>query len=184
MFDKPYPFQPLGKRETFIAEPTQRTHYRFKASYRTYFVTLEIFSYGVAAIKYCDVKDKDSKNAYKKIFNDGDAFRVITTCLYIMLDYWKKNPNTSFAFYSVPRELQNTLLIEDIKNLEVYKKVRFRIYKYAMINLFSPTYFTQLTDEKNCIYLLLNKNQQNQKLTLTKMGEYLLNNYSLIFEVD
>jgi hypothetical protein len=184
MFDKPYQFQFLGDRKTFLTEPSQKIHYRFKAQHRTYFVTLEIFSYGIAAIKYCDVKDKESKKAYNKIFNDGDAFRVITTCLHIMLDYWKKNPTTSFAFYAVPRELQSTLLIKDAKRLETYKNIRFRIYRYAMINLFAPTHFTQLTDNKNCLYVLLNKKQKKPKTTIKEMGSYLLDSYNLIFEVD
>jgi hypothetical protein len=184
MFDKPYQFQFLGNRKTFLTEPQKKIHYTFKAKHRTYFVTLEIFSYGIAAIKYCDVKDKESKNSYKKIFNDGDSFRVITTCLHIMLDYWQQNPNTSFAFYAVPRELKNTLLIQDAKRSLIYKKIRFRIYRYAMINLFAPKYFTQLTDNKNCLYVLLNKKQKKPKTTIKKMGSYLLDNYNLIFEVD
>ena len=95
MFDKPYQFQFLGYRKAFLTEPSQKIHYRFKAQHRTYFVTLEIFSYGIAAIKYCDVKDKESKKAYNK-----------------------------------------------------------RIYRYAMIDSFAPTHFT---DNKNCQYVLPNK---------------------------
>src|SRR4051794_28467631 len=114
MFDSPYPFQYLGKKETLLKDPVFKVNYRFQAKFRRYFVTVEIFNSGIAAVKYCDAKDIGAHNAYKKIFNDGDAFRVITTCLFIMLDYWKKNPATSFAFYAVPREWKETLLEEKI----------------------------------------------------------------------
>ena len=60
MFDKPYPFDYLGTKETLVPNPIQVVHYRFKAKQRRYLVTLEIFSYEVVAIKYCDVKDKDA----------------------------------------------------------------------------------------------------------------------------
>jgi len=143
------------------------------------------------AIKYCDVKDKGAHNAYKKIFNDGDAFRIITTCLHIMLDHWRNNPEVSFAFYAVPRELKETLIKE--KNLpeeeaekfiKRYRLVRFNIYKYAMINLFSPKYFIQLRDTKDCLYVLLNKKQKRPKTTIKQLGKYLLENYNMIFNPD
>src|SRR4051794_37965536 len=151
MFDKPYSFQKLRNAETLLPDPVRRLHYRFKAKFRTYFVTLEVFSYGIVAIKYCDVKDKNAHNAYKKIFNEGDAFRTITTCLHIMLEYWRQNPLVSFAFYAVPRELKETLVEQkkmSKKDAEKftrrYQQVRFIIYEYAMLNLFPPQKFIQI----------------------------------------
>jgi hypothetical protein len=112
MFDSPYSFDYLGAKDTLAPNPIKVIQYRFKAKYRRYLVTLEVFSYGVVAIKYCDVKDKDASNRFDKIFNDNDAFRVISTCLFIMLDYWKKHPATTFAFYAVPRKRKEALLKE------------------------------------------------------------------------
>lgn len=183
MFNKPYSFQKLGEKQTLLPEPVKKAYYRFKASKRTYFVILETFSYGIVAIKYCDVKDKNSRNAYKKIFNDGDAFRVITTCLFIMLSYWKEHPAVTFAFYAVPRENLNC---ESSKRRDstLFRNTRFRIYQYAMLNLFPPTKFIQLRDSTNCLYILLNKKQKKPKTTLKKMGSYLLANYEMIFSPD
>ena len=108
-----------------------------------------------------------------------------------MKDYWKKNNSASFAFYAVPRDWKEELLNEKSlseekleKFIDKYKKVRFNIYDYAMVNLFSPEDFTHLRDTKNCIYILLNKNQENPKETIKSLGEYLLAHSDLIFEVD
>jgi hypothetical protein len=148
MLDKPYPFDYLGIKETLVPNPLQVIQYRSKAKQRRYLVMLEVFSYGVVAIKYCDVKDKYAGNRFDKVFNDHDAFRVITTCLHIMFDYWKKYPATSFVFYAVPRRREDAVLIgkkltakQIDKYVERFKKVRFNIYKYAMVNLFSPQVF-------------------------------------------
>jgi len=109
MFDKPYAYQKVTQQECVGPEPVNKIYYRFKTPHRKYFVTIEVFPFRMAAIKYCDLKDKGARNAYKKIFNDGDAFRVITTCLYIMRDYWRENPAISFAFYAMPRDAENIL---------------------------------------------------------------------------
>jgi hypothetical protein len=190
MFDSPYNFQKVAVNETLATNPTKKIYFKFKAKHRTYFVTLEVYSFDIVAIKYCDVKDKDSKNAYRKIFNDHDGFRVITTCLYIMLDYWKTNPTVTFAFYAVPRDFNkekfNKKFIKEIDEqlfIEKYKKVRFNIYRYAMVNLFPPQNFVQLRDTKNCLYILLNKKQKKPKTTIDILGKYLLANYDMIFEL-
>ena len=70
----------LIEKSSLLIDSASKINYRFKAKYRTYFVTLEIFNSGIVAIKYCDRKDIGAHNAYEKIFNDGDAFKVVTTC--------------------------------------------------------------------------------------------------------
>ena len=191
MFNNPYDFQFLGRKESISKQIPSKLHYRFIAKKRSYFVTLEVLHSGIVAIKYCDVKDKGSHNAYKKIFNDDDAFRVITTCLFIMLEYWKKSNSASFAFYAVPREWKEEFLktkkipFENKENfVEVYKKTRFRIYNYAMVNLFPPTSFLHVRDTKNCLYVLINKLDKNPNETMEELGNYLLKNCDLIFEPD
>jgi len=189
MFDAPYSFQKIAECKTLLADPVKKLHYKFAAKHRRYFVTIEIFSFNLAVIKYCDVKDKDARHAYKKIFNDGDAFKVITTCLYIMLDHWKKYPTTSFAFYAVPRGLSASLINnlslaaeEREKFISRYKNIRFNIYQYAMVNLFPPKYFTQLRDPVNSLYLLLNNEVRKLKIFLKHLEAYLLKQHDIIFE--
>ena len=100
-----------------------------------------------------------------KIFNDGDAFRVITTCLFIMLSYWR----ASCSNLCILCELQENLNSKSSKDgILHYSNTRFRIYQYAMLNLFPPAKFIQLRDSANCLYVLLNKKQKKPKTTLKR----------------
>lgn len=191
MFDQPYRFDYLGPRETHVPDPIKHVLYRFKAHKRSYLVTFEIYSFGVTAVKYCGLKERNAGNRFERIYNDKDAFRVITTCLYIMLDYWRKNPQVNFAFYAIPRKFDEAIVAhknltarELRKFIERYKKVRFAIYDYAMINLFSPKEFTPLRDRRNAVYLLMNKKQKKPKIVAQAFGRFLLQNYEMIFEPD
>lgn len=196
MFDTdktPYEINFLGKKEVFGQNSlVAKSLFRFKASKRKYLVTIEHFNFGVDAIKYCDVKDKDSKNAYTKIFNDHDGFKVLATCLKIMHNLWKNNPNLSFAFYAAPRpsafeklkKSRYDRIIGDEQFQEKYIRSRFNVYEHAMINLFPPKYFWKAKDYKNCIYVLLNKKSRKGANRLHQIGKYLLENHEIIFEVE
>lgn len=191
MFTEFYKFTYLGVHKTFSANPVRTIHYRFQAKFRRYFVIIEEYTFGFSAIKYCDIKDKkDKQHAFKKIFNDGDAFKVISTCVHIMHELWQKNKNVNFVFYAVPRSISIESLAErNILNqtreeyFEKYKRSRFNIYEYAMLNLFPPSHFTQMRDYENSIYILLNKKQESKKREVLKyLADFLLNHHDIIFE--
>jgi hypothetical protein len=105
-----------------------------------------------------------------------------------MKAYWQKNREVTFAYYAVIREFKKAILKKNISEAERnrfidnYKKVRFSIYKYAMLNLFPPAYFSQYQDVKNCVYVLLNKKQKKPVTTLKQLAKYLLDYHELIFE--
>lgn len=190
MFDNPYPFANLGSAALIGDNPIRRFIYKFKAARRHYLVSLELFSFNLVAIKYCDRADINNNEGYKRIFNDGDAYRVISTCLHIMIDFWRNHPTVSFAFYAVPRdfnELNNRKFANDMlrqRFLERYRISRFSIYKYAMLNLFSPNDFFQLQDSANCIYLLANRHEENVAALIWQLGTYIYEREQLIFELD
>ena len=165
--------------------------YKFRAKNRTYLVTLEFYSFHLVAIKYCDVKDKNSKNGYNKIFNDCDAFRVIGTCFHIMFDYWRKYQNVNFVFHASLREIKADLLLkkaipeEKISEfIEKYRRGRYIFYRYGMVNLFSYEYFTQVTDRVNCIYALINKTNTDLGEIIEPLKEYLLKKHEIIFDPE
>lgn len=169
MFDAPYPFCNVGSASTTSKNPYKKIFYKFYARKRTYLVTFECYAFEVVAVKFCDVKDKRSKKAYHRIFDDGDAFRVIGTCFYIMLAYWRKNPNVNFVFYASLRDITEELLSKKTLALEQvpsfianYQKTRYRIYRYGMVNLFSYEYFTAYSDRENCVYALINNPEHRQ----------------------
>lgn len=166
-----YPFQKINSQETGIRDPAKITLYRFKAKRRNYLVTIEQYSFGIHAIKYCGMQDRNNKNAYKIIYNDQDSIRIISTCLRIMLELWRNDTTISFAFYAVPKPAGS-------RN----EKARYDIYEYAMINLFSPSAFKHYHDKRNSIYVLLNKKKEKKKIIIEAIGQFLLSEYEMIFE--
>jgi len=191
MFNNPYPFCSLGKSETNEKNPYKKMHYKFYAKHRVYLVTLEFYSFNLVAIKYCDVKDKHSSKAYHKIFNDCDAFRVIGTCFHIMHQYWKKNTNVNFVFYASLREIRSELLNsktipeESLADfIEKYKRVRYIVYRYGMLNLFSYDYFTPISDRENCIYVIINKKHPKAAEIIEPLRVYLLKNHEIVFNPE
>lgn len=196
MFDTeltPYIINFLGRKDVFGAGQLKaKSLFRFKALKRRYLVTVEHYEFGVDAIKYCDINDKDSKHAYTKVFNDQDGFKVLATCLKIMHNLWKNNPSISFAFYAAPRpqvfenlkESRVKRLLEDEEYREKFIRTRFNVYEHAMINLFPPTIFWKGMDYKNCIYVMLNRRQKRSKFRLNQIALYLRDNHEIIFEVE
>lgn len=191
MFNQPYPFCCLGKAETTDKHLLKTIRYKFYARHRTYLVTFELYSFDIVAVKYCDVKDKRSRKAYHKVFNDHDAFKVIGTCFHIMHQYWKKNTNVNFMFYASLRDIQaqllekKTLAVDKIPSfIESYAKVRYSIYRYGMVNLFPYKYFTPVTEKKNCIYVLINKNEPRPSHVLSELIAYLSDHHDIIFNPD
>lgn len=175
-FEKPscYSFEHVNIESSSLAEPVRKHNFRFQAKKRKYLVTVEEYSFGVHAIKYCGLKEKGRGNAYSIIYNDGDGVKVISTCLQIMLYMWQRNPNISFGFYAVPRV--------DPSPKKKNRKSRFNIYEKAMLNLFSPDYFRQYNDPRSLVYILLNNNVPNKRSVITQIGKYLLSEYKMIFE--
>lgn len=183
MFNNPYPIINLGGEKHVGKNPKESRYYKFKTPHRSYFVTLELFDFPLVAIKYCDLKDKNAKNRYRKIFNDCDAFRVIATCLYIMLEYWKKYPRVNFVFHAAPRHFidkENVFNLTE-EQLDSYSKVRYSIYRYAMLNYFSYDDFTHVSDRGSGIYILMNKQQSKASRVMDKVKNYLQRNHDIIF---
>lgn len=188
MFNSPYKFYYLGPDTQHLSSnPDTRLFYKFRAKHRTYLVTLEVYSFNLVAIKYCDLRHKGSKNAYDEIFNDGDASRVIGTCFHIMRAYFLKHRDVNFVFYASIRGITEQF----IKNKKIapiqldffidqYRKVRYRIYRYGMLNLFPFEYFHQVEDKDNCIYALLNK-KHDPATILEDLRNYLLEHHDTIF---
>lgn len=90
--------------------PKYRHIYKFKARHRTYLVYLEEYAIGITAIKFLDRKDSRANDPFTRLFNqkDSDAIKVITTCLYIMREYWVKHPSVSLAIIHYAVHIRRT----------------------------------------------------------------------------
>ena len=185
MLDTPYEFNKVNI-DSFSVDPITKINYHFIAKARKYFVTFEFFSFDIIAVKFRDNKDKGSRGAYSKIFNDHDAFRVIGTCIHIMAQVWKEHPSASFAFHAIPRIDTNpkTKRKHTKKSEEEYLRSRYNIYTYGMVNYFPAEKFKHIRDRNNSLYVLLNQKNGNAQLCLDKLSQYLIANTDVVFDPE
>src|SRR5690606_4573505 len=113
---------------------------------------------------------KNLKNKYKLIIDDGDGFRILSTCIRLALNIYQKDNLASFGYIGENK-------IGESKN----KTQRYRVYSMISKRDFSPKKFEHLKDEKNSIYFLLNK--KNSEINKELVTENLLE-YIQIFSLD
>ncbi len=152
---------------------------------------MEVYSFNLMAIKYCDVKDKGSGKACHKIFNDSDAIKVIGTCFHIMWKHWQKDNSVNFVFHASLRHMTEEILSKKAipiallpPFLENYRRAQYQIYRYGMLNLFSYEHFIPFSDKINCVYVLINRNQQNPYEIIDKLTSFLLEHHDILFDPE
>ena len=132
--------------------------YRFKTRFnRTYLVEIEEYRYDTYAIKFYLKNHADSPNRYNLLTHDGDAFRILSTCLSIIADLLSKNQYASFGFIGAPT------LEEKEKERETNNK-RFRVYRQMTQNRFSTDRFSHVMNEDKSTYIILNKRNPEPNL--------------------
>lgn len=94
-----YPFH-YRKGPSHKGGPLVCTHYyTFRTRKdRRYIVEAEQYQYHVYVLKYYPLALKASPNRFKLLVNDGDAFRILTTCTQIFLDICRRDPLASASF--------------------------------------------------------------------------------------
>ncbi|AMR27037.1 hypothetical protein A0257_07885 [Hymenobacter psoromatis] len=65
---------------------------------RRYVVEAEQYQHHVYVLKYYPLALKASPNRFKLLVNDGDAFRILTTCTQIFLDICRRDVLASAGF--------------------------------------------------------------------------------------
>jgi len=94
-----YPFH-YRKGPSLQGGPLVCTHYyTFRTrKNRRYMVEAEEYQHHVYVLKYYPLALKASPNRFKLLVNDGDAFRILTTCTQIFLDICRRDPAASAGF--------------------------------------------------------------------------------------
>lgn len=137
--------------------------YRFKTRFdRVYFIELEEYQSSVYMAKfYCRIH-KNLKDRYKKQLEDGDGFRIFSTCVQLAATVLKENPLASFGFIGESSEG------EGVQNTR-----RYRIYRTLSERYFSPKAFIHEKDDLYSTYLIINKkNQIDRNLIEKRFNEY------------
>jgi hypothetical protein len=128
--------------------------YAFKTRLnKRYIVNVEEYQHKLFVIKFYLKSHEHSKNKYNLLANNGDAFRILSTCVNIILHTLAKTPTASFGFigeHSIGEEKNNTQ--------------RFRIYKRVTENYFPADKFEHALNVENSSYLILNKKNKTENL--------------------
>lgn len=125
----------------------QAVIYRFKTvSNRTYIVRLEEYDMNLFAIKFYPNDQKNSTKRYQMLTYQNDARRIFNTCINVGFALLRENESASLIFRGEPQ-----------KDEALSETQRYRVYRMFAFYLFNPENFYHHYDDKNSLYLLLNK---------------------------
>lgn len=148
-------------------------------SRKRYIVEVELYSNHFIGLKFYWKGVVNSKDRYSLLTNDYEPRTIVMSCVYIMLEYFRKDNCASFGFVAANDLPQS-------KNLAVPNK-RFRFYRRLMLSIFGDQTFVQGYDINNSIYLLINRGMLQEGSVTIKQIEQEISKlyegeYSLILE--
>lgn len=154
MFDTSYKYELCGKKKMDDIV----THlFRFKIERRTILVEVEYFiEHPIALIKFYDKVHRNSENRFNLLTQKGKFQPILRTCLNIMIDLYRENPYISFGFAGAQTPIER-------KEGKKVGTIRFRLYTYAIQQLFSNTAFLHLSVESCSHYFLINRDYCENK---------------------
>lgn len=148
-------------------------------SNKRYIVEIEYFSNHFLGLKFYWKGVASSKDRYSLMTNDYEPRTIVMSCVYIMLEYFKRDKCTSFGFVAA----------DDLNNAghPNLPNKRFRFYRRMMLSIFGSETFAQGYDIKNSIYLLINnKMLSDGTVTLhsieTEISRLYKGEFSLVLE--
>lgn len=118
-------------------------------SNKRYIVEVEKFSNHFLGLKFYWKGVASSKDRYSILTNDYEPRTIVMSCVYVMLEYFRKDNCASFGFVAAD-DLNKS-------NRATYPNKRFRFYRRLMLSIFGDETFAQGYDIRNSIYLLINK---------------------------
>jgi len=124
-------------------------------SNKRYIVEIEKFSNHFLGLKFYWKGVVNSKDRYSLLTNDYEPRTIIMSCVYIMLEYFRKDDCASFGFVA-SNDINNS-------NIATRPNKRFRFYRRMMLSIFGSETFAQGYDIQNSIYLLINKGMLQKK---------------------
>lgn len=155
MFDTGYPFTKIhSDRKNVVYPVLSQSIYRFVThKKRTYLVHVEECPFNVYVLKFYDKNHSLSEKKYQILVHDYEASRIIRTNVDILHSVFQENPSSSFGFIGTNSE-----------NEQPSNSKRFRIYEQVVANLLGDQFFAHSLNRNYSAYLLLNKNNKEDKL--------------------
>lgn len=146
MFDTAYRFEKIGTKPPSSEYIKLVDLYRFKTEKRSYICEVELYSCDVFIIKFYDRADKNNPHKYSKLTGDGNASKIIKTCLDILASIYKNNTRSSFGFIGANMETESLSFTK-----------RYKVYSKVSSNLFGRNTFEHVYSDKHSAYLFANK---------------------------
>lgn len=146
-----------------------RYAYTFRSRSKTLYIVYvdELKELELCFIKFLPKVYNKAANKYKVRTNLYEMPSIISTCLNILIDFYKKNPYRSFGFIGENDEG------EPIQNTK-----RYRLYRKIVLSLFSPETFKHICDSSKSVYILLNVNHQMNNPNLAQeISDFLQQNH-------
>ncbi len=114
--------------------------FRSAKSNKRYIVEVEKFSTHFLGLKFYWKGVADSKDRYSLLTNDYEPRTIVMSCVYIMLEYFRKDDCASFGFVAA----------NDINHSDetIHPNKRFRFYRRMMLSIFGTETFAQGYDIK------------------------------------
>lgn len=159
MFDKPFPFTKLFSKDLKNKGGylTSKSTYSFRTeSSVDYLIEVEEYHHDIYIIKFCQKKLKKHPKRFNVLTGECIMPKIVATCIQVMLQLLKKNPLANFGFLG-----SNTIIFGTGPNEPKEETKRFKIYRYAIVNLISEDVFVHHWDTKNSTYLVVNKKHEN-----------------------
>lgn len=120
---------------------------------RRYVVEAEQYQHHVYVLKFYPLAFKGSPNRFKLLVNDGDAFRILSTCLRVFADICRRDPLASAGFIG-----------EALVGESKVTTKRFRVYFQSVATFVDSVEFTHYALPAISAYFL--KNDANQETGL------------------
>lgn len=161
MFDvhTSYPYRQVGSHSNLTVHRKHVEHlyiYSFKTDKYKYLVEVERYTQNIYILKFYKRSNKNSKERFNLLSNEGRCSRIIGTCFSIFLDIYNTNAKASFGFIGAYTIDPKTGNIEGKGNTK-----RYRIYTRAMINYFGEKTYTYYDDPAQSFYLAVSNQNVN-----------------------
>jgi len=160
-----YPFRQITKRPSVKGGLLICTYtYRFKTRYnRVYLVDVEQYQHRIFIVKFYLKNHQDSKKKFNlttkqvdkdgKVTYDNDGWRILSTCLQIMLKVREKHPDMSGGFIGANREGESLVSTK-----------RFLVWSQAALTFFNPESYVHYSNPGASTYFIQSKRNTNPDL--------------------
>ena len=162
MVPKGYPYNSVGVGRKKESPLIREIKYSFKNKYNLqYIVNVEQYQYDIFIVKFHLADHSNSKWRYCYLTKQGDARRIIFTCVEIGLEIYSKFPNASFGFIGNPTK-------KEIKIRKFDNTKRYKAYQNFAKFFFDPNVFEHIYNNEKSTYILLNRKKKEDTKDLLK----------------